>query len=126
MLRIYVPAGSVIEDSAGANIETIFDEETGKTYFSARMDVPPSNSISLKILYSLPFKLNLDPVDKYYLTVAKQAGFDNATITKKIYPDSRILNYKYFPEDGAFDPDGIWSFTTELKKDTTFSSVWGK
>lgn len=125
MLRIYVPAGSVIEDSAGANIETIFDEETGKTYFSARMDVPVANSTSLKILYRLPFKLNLDPVDKYYLTVAKQAGFDNATIAKKIYPDSGIKNYKYFPEDGSFDPDGIWSLTAELKKDITFSSVWG-
>ena len=35
--------GSVIEDSAGANIETIFDEETGKTYFSAQWTfLPPT------------------------------------------------------------------------------------
>ncbi|MBI4994543.1 DUF4012 domain-containing protein [Candidatus Peregrinibacteria bacterium] len=127
MLRIYVPKGAVLEDSAGfAGIETYFDEETNKTYFSARIDAPVSGSGALKILYRLPFRLNLDPIDKYYLAVQKQAGQENITFVKRIYPDSRVLNYKYFPEDGSFDPDGIWQFTSELKKDMTFSSVWGK
>lgn len=126
MLRIYVPSGSVLRDSAGANIETYFDEETGKTYFSARIDTAVGRESFVRILYSLPFKLNLDPVDKYYLTAQKQAGQENVTFIKRIYPDSGIKNYKYFPEDGSFDPDGIWQFTTEFKKDMSFSSVWGK
>lgn len=126
MLRIYVPVGSVLRDSAGANIETYFDEETGKTYFSARIDTAVGRESFLRILYSLPFKLNLDPVDKYYLTAQKQAGQENIMFTKRIYPDSGIKNYKYFPEDGSFDPDGIWQFATEFKKDMSFSSVWGK
>lgn len=126
MLRIYVPAGSVLRDSAGAHVETYFDEETGKTYFGARIDTSVGKESFVRILYSLPFKLNLDPVDKYYLTAQKQAGQENVMFTKRIYPDSGIKNYKYFPEDGSFDPDGIWQLTTDFKKDMNFSSVWGK
>lgn len=125
-MRIYVPAGAVLEDSSDPLLEQKFDEETGKTYFSARMNVPVNGSKTITVRYRLPFKLNLDPVDKYSLIVQKQAGQENVALQKRILPDSRVLNYKYFPETGNFDLDGVLSFETPLFKDLSFSSVWGK
>lgn len=125
-LRIYVPAGSTLENSSDNEVKLKFDEETGKTYFSAKMYVEPGRMKELKIRYLLPFKLNLKPVDKYLLTVQKQAGQENITIKKRILPDSGVLNYKYFPENSAFDADGVWKFEGPLLRDMAFSSVWGK
>lgn len=125
-LRIYVPAGSTIEENSDPAVIVKLDEETGKTYFSAKMEVGTGDEKTLAIRYKLPFKLDLDPVDKYVLTVQKQAGQDNAVIKKSIIPAGRVMNYKYFPETGAFDPDGVWSFETELDKDISFTSIWGK
>lgn len=126
MLRIYVPAGAVLIESSDLKTETRFDEETGKTYFSARMNVPVGKENSLKIRYSLPFQLNLDPIDKYGIAIQKQPGQDNVVLEKRIFPDSRVMNYKYFPENGSFDADGIWNFEGELNGDMNFVSVWGK
>lgn len=125
-LRIYVPAGSVMEISSDPSVTTQFDPETGKTYFSVKMRAEIGASNTIKIRYRLPFKLNLDPVDKYYLTVQKQAGQSNVSIKKRILPASGVINYKYFPNNGAFDAEGIWTLETELLGDTSFSSIWGK
>ena len=126
MLRIYVPAGAKLVESSDKKVKTELDKETGKTYFSARMDVPFKSSNTLKIRYTLPFTLNLSPVDKYVLSVQKQAGYDNAKIIKRLMPDSGVKNYKYFPDNGVFDPEGVWYLETELNKDMSFTSVWGK
>lgn len=125
-LRIYVPAGSTLIESSDPSLGAQFDAETGKTYFSVKMEVGVKDSRNLMLRYQLPFKLNLNPVDKYTLSVQKQPGQENTIIQKRIFPDSRVMNYKYFPENGAFDPDGIWSFETQLNKDLSFTSVWGK
>lgn len=125
MFRIYVPEGSTLETSSDATT-VHFDEETGKTYFSAKMLIGVNETKTLSVRYRLPFKLNLDPVDKYSLTVQKQAGQKNITIRKRIFPESRVMNYKYFPDTGTFDADGVWMLETELAKDMAFSSVWGK
>jgi len=126
MLRIYVPAGSVLEDSSDPQLATKFDGETGKTYFLARMSVPVNGSKTLIVRYRLPFKLDLDPVDKYDFMIQKQAGQDEVVLQKRILPDSRVLNYQYFPENGNFDLDGVLSFETPVLKDLSFSSIWGK
>ncbi len=126
MLRIYVPAGAKLEDSSDPSVMEHFDKETGKTYFSAAINAPVGQSKTLKIRYSLPFKLDLDPVDKYALSVQKQPGQQNIILQKRMFSESRVLNYKYFPAAGTFDADGVWMFETELNKDIGFSSVWGK
>lgn len=126
MLRIYVPAGAKLEEITDPSVKTELDGETGKTYFSARMDVPTKSSKTLKIRYTLPFTLNLSPVDKYVFSIQKQAGYDNAKIIKRLMPDSGVKNYKYFPDSGVFDPEGVWNLETELNKDMSFTSVWGK
>lgn len=126
MLRVYVPTGSVFEESSGAEVSMETDAETGKTFFRAKMEVPPNESRTLRIRYRLPFSLNLDPVDKYSLTVQKQAGQDRVILQKRIFPDSRVQNYKYFPEEGSFDLDGVWSVEKALERDVEMVSVWGK
>jgi hypothetical protein len=126
MLRIYVPNGSKLEESSDPSVTTKFDKETGRTYFSAKIKVDPGEESSLRIRYSLPFKLNLDPIDKYYLYAQKQPGQKNITIIKRIFPPSGVMNYKYFPSSGSFDKDSVWSFSGAMEKDMVFSSVWGK
>lgn len=126
MLRIYVPTGSLLEHSSDSSLSTHFDEETRKTYFSAQLLTPVGETRTLKIRYRLPFTLNLDPVDKYSLIIQKQAGQSDIRLIKRIFPESRVLNYKYFPESGSFDFDGVWNFEDELKQDMSFASVWGK
>lgn len=126
MLRIYVPSGAVFESSSDPSIIAQFDKETGRPYFSARMEVPVGESRTLTIRYHLPRNLNLDPVDKYSFTIQKQAGQDNITLRKRIFPESRVLNYKFFPESGLIDIDGVLNYETDLKKDMTFTSIWGK
>lgn len=127
-LRIYVPKGAVLENSTGAQepVQTIYDSETDKTYFSAVMAVETGTAQSVQLKYKLPFTLDLDPVDKYSLTVQKQAGQDRITFKKRIIPDSGIFNYKYIPAEGSFDADGVWSVQRDLTKDLTLSSIWGK
>lgn len=126
MLRIYVPAGASLEESSGGDVSVHEDSETGKTFFRARMEVPVNESRTLRIRYRLPFTLNLDPVDKYSLAVQKQAGQDRVVLQKRIFLDPRVQNYKYFPEEGGFDMDGVWSVEKELEKDIEMVSVWGK
>lgn len=125
-LRIYVPKGTVLEKGSDSGITSAQDEEIGKTYFSARMEVPVGETKSLTLRFRLPFKLTLSPVDTYTFTIQKQAGQDGVTFQKRIFPESRVLNFKYFPEEGSFDPDGVWNYETELAKDLTLVSVWGK
>ena len=127
-LRVYVPKGAVLETSSGAQepVKTIYDAETDKTYFSVILGVPTGQSRSVQLKYKLPFTLNLDPVDKYLLTVQKQAGQNRITIKKRILPDFKIFNYKYFPAEGSFDGGGVWTIQSDLTKDLTFSSIWGK
>lgn len=125
-LRIYVPKGAVPEKGSDTEIMTVNDEETGKTYFSARMEVPVGETRSVTVRYRLPFKLGLSPVDTYTLIIQKQAGQEGVTFQKRIFPESRVLNFKYFPEEGTFDADGVWNYETELIKDLTLVSVWGK
>lgn len=126
MLRIYVPSGAVFESSSDPSVTAQFDKETGRPYFSARMEVPVGESRTLTIRYHLPRNLNLDPVDKYSFTIQKQAGQENITLRKRIFPESRVLNYKFFPESGRIDIDGVLNYETDLKKDMTFTSIWGK
>lgn len=126
MLRVYVPKGSVLVESSNPAVTTRLDEETGKTYFSARMEVPVGTAKSLKIRYRLPFALRINPVDNYRLTIQKQAGQENIMLKKRIFPAAGVRNYEYFPKEGNFDLDGVWSFESALEKDTSITGVWGK
>lgn len=126
-LRIYVPKGVTLEGSSDSEIALHEDPETGKSYFSATMLTPVGTSETLTVRYALPFTLNLDPVDKYSLTVQKQAGQERVNLQKRIFPESGIKNYKYFPENlGEFDADGIWHYENALERDMQFVSIWGK
>ncbi len=125
-LRVYVPSGSVLESSSDPNATTNYDSETKKTYFSVTLNTPVGQVKNVRLKYRLPFKLDLGIVDKYSLTVQKQAGQDNITITKNVLPDSGIKNYKYFPEGGSFDSDGVWTMTTKVDNDLSFWGIWGK
>lgn len=125
-LRIYVPKGAILESSSDPAITAEFDQEIGKTYFSATAETGVSDTRNLRLRYKLPFRLSLDPVDKYELTVQKQAGQNGVAIIKRVFPDSGVKNYKYFPDSGTFDADGVLNHQNEFTRDMNFTSVWGK
>lgn len=125
VLRIYVPTGAVLEESSDNQVQTRFDPELKRTYFLAKMEVPDSQSRTLVIRYRLPFKLNFRNADMYKLTAQSQAGQDGVTLRKRIFPDSGLKNYKFWPDQGAFDSEGIWNFEQDFAADTQFWSIWG-
>jgi hypothetical protein len=125
MLRIYVPRDAVLLQSSDPEVTPNFDMETKLNYFSAKMDVPVNQSKTLKIRYSLPFKLDLKPVDKYAFAIQKQAGFDRAIIQKRVFPSVGVSNFKYFPATGGVDLSGVLNYQAQLNSDLEFSSVWG-
>ncbi|MBI4232707.1 DUF4012 domain-containing protein, partial [Candidatus Peregrinibacteria bacterium] len=57
-MMIYVPAGSMLLETNGADVETRYDADLKKTYFAIRLALNAGESKEIKIKYRLPFKLN--------------------------------------------------------------------
>lgn len=125
-LRIYVPFGSELLESSG-EVKTLTDTELNATYFSTTIKVGVADTISTKIRYTLPFKLDLTPAASYKLTVQKQPGQKNIIFKKSISPENRVLHHAHFPKDlGLMGPDGVWRAQIELVEDRKITTIWGK
>jgi hypothetical protein len=57
VIRFYVPAGSKLGDYKGSEVKMISYDELGKTVFEGFVTVRPLGSATMKITYTLPFKL---------------------------------------------------------------------
>ncbi|MDD3862054.1 MAG: DUF4012 domain-containing protein [Candidatus Gracilibacteria bacterium] len=124
-IRVYVPEGSTLIDATGA-VETKYDIDIRKTYFYTGMDLKAGESKEITIKYKLPFKLSLNPVDTYKITVQKQAGSKGSIFTKTISGDEKVHNLGSYPSSTRIDEEGRIIYATNLLYDKYFSSVWGK
>ena len=83
-LRVYVPKGSFLEQSANTAKEPVFGEYQGKKYFGALVQVPLGTEKTVTFEYALPKDLERDWYD---LKIQKQAGLQDipvkVTIIKK-------------------------------------------
>lgn len=130
--RILVPQGSSLKEVIGVDEKSVkvsYDKELNKTYFAFKISVPPQNTSSITLKYTLPFKLNFSPVDTYKLTVQKQPGSTGSVLTKTIQPleaDSSIKPYVYYPDDARQNDKNKIIYATNLVYDRYFSAVFGK
>jgi hypothetical protein len=70
-LRVYVPAGSYLEESIGQNGDVQYSDEFGKKVFGMLIFVPVGKSQVVTLKYRLPDELK---GDNYKLLVQKQSG----------------------------------------------------
>lgn len=129
IIKIYLPAGTVLNDVKGVKMEDItvgYDEVTNKTYIYFLSEIEPQSEHEVVLSYKLPFDLNLSVADEYRLTVQKQPGYINNTAFKKrIIFDPRVTNYRNYPEEIVFKKDEALEFETMLTNDLRFASLWG-
>jgi len=71
-MRFYVPLGSEFISVDGSEDGTVEDQERGKTYFTGYVELAPGESKTMVFKYYLP--VDVEIVDKYDLTIQKQAG----------------------------------------------------
>jgi len=125
-LRVLVPKDSFLNE---ANIEQLsatdksgdkpsikVSTDNGFTVFSYGFELPPGESLTLKLHYTLPQELNLRPfVKNYNLEVLKQPGTAGDPFTFKFYtPFGRQLS---IPQGFKAESDGT-SYSSLLNTDS--------
>lgn len=71
-LRVYVPEGSTLVDFKGSEKKVQTYDELGKTVYEGFMTVKPEGIATVKVSYTLPFKVK--NADDYTLLIQKQPG----------------------------------------------------
>lgn len=76
-LRVYVPKGSWLRNVSGNTLPPQFDEELGKKYVGALVQVPLGTTKSVTFEYDLPKNISSDAYD---LKIQKQAGINDVPV----------------------------------------------
>ena len=108
---------TVIDKKSGTRIY----EEAGKTVFANWAYVSPQETVRIKYVYLLPFKIKDDLADltsSYSLLAQKQSGSLGSILNSKIsYPANLKVLWKNFPEDVVEKKD-LSSGKVELENKT--------
>ncbi|MFH1533704.1 MAG: DUF4012 domain-containing protein [Nitrospirota bacterium] len=124
--RIYVPEGSVLIETDGADVQTMYDKDLKKTYFFLEMNTKAGETSEVWIKYSLPFTLDFEPVATYKLIIEKQPGSKGSIFTKTVSKADEIYSLSIHPEDATLTSEGDITYATTLVYDKYFSALWGK
>lgn len=126
-MMIYVPAGSILLETNGADVETRYDADLKKTYFATRVALSAGDSKEIKIKYRLPFRLKLsEPASSYKLFVDKQPGSKGSIFTKILSAHETLENLAVYPEDSRVNAKGVISYPSNLVYDRYFSAIFSK
>jgi len=74
-IRVYVPQGSQLKSSSGAEVEFSQREELGKTVFEGFFTIRPTGTAELILEYTVPLELD----GEYKLLIQKQPGTEGHT-----------------------------------------------
>ncbi len=88
-LRIYVPEGSKLISFTGSEKKTLTYDELGKTVFEGFLGVQPMGKATVRVSYTLPFKVKSKA--DYKLLVQKQPGTEGHAFTASLN-GKKILN----------------------------------
>ncbi len=117
--------GTVIDAATGTRIS----EDAGKTVFGNWVYVSPGESVSVRYVYELPFRVTLDDADEspatsYSALYQKQAGTEGVTLKASIqYPDSLRLVWQT-PEN-LVPYQRVFRTERPLNKDFYWGAVFG-
>ena len=124
LTRIYVPAGSILLESNGSDIQTKYDSELKKTYFFLTTETMSQKKSEIKIKYRLPFELGLNETpDTYKLIIEKQPGSRGSIFTKTLHLSEEVEIMSVYPEEALTEDDSNVTFATNLVYDKYFSSA---
>ncbi|MBI2634419.1 DUF4012 domain-containing protein [Candidatus Peregrinibacteria bacterium] len=124
VIKIYVPDGSILMESNGADVVTKYDSDLKKTYFLTSMEMKYGESGELKIKYRLPFTLDFTSADTYKLIVEKQPGSRGSLFKKTVHSADGLENLGIYPAEAFLDEDGTATYSTNLVYDRYFSGIW--
>lgn len=123
--RIYVPQGSVLLDSNGADVMTKYDKDLRKTYFLVTMEVKAGETDEVWIQYRPPITMSFSPSSTYKLIIEKQPGSVGSIFTKTVTTDPEIENVAVYPTEAKVN-ETTATYATNLVYDRYFSGVWSK
>jgi len=126
-MRVYVPKGSTFEDAEGINADSIeISEDLDYTVFSFIFGpIPAGNSKTVKFNYKLPYNLNVSkPLDIYRFIIQKQAGSDNAFLTKTLHISDHLSIAETYPQISQESAFTLYpKYKTDLKQNKIFLSA---
>lgn len=129
VLKLYVPEGAELVSTLGIEMDDVkagYEESIDKGYFYFTNEVAPQNTLRVMLTYKLPYKLDLGVADEYRLTVQKQPGLINdVKFIKQIFSDTRVVNYRTYPEEIMYTKGDAIKYETALVNDQYFASLWG-
>jgi hypothetical protein len=125
-MKIYVPEGSKLLESDGADVMTKYDKDLKKTYFFTKMKTSPGETSRIWIKYKLPYSLSFEPAATYKLFVEKQPGSRGSIFTKTMDTHEEVYNLALYPDEAKLTLAGNVVYATNLVYDRYFSSLWGK
>jgi len=130
MMKVYVPAGSVLLETDGITkeaVETKYDQEIQKTYFMYPQNVEPGTEKKVTLRYQLPNSLSMYPADTYRLTIQRQPGLTVSNLIKKVIFKPGFRSYASYPkEDFKANDYGTLYYEGKLEKDLYLSAVVGQ
>lgn len=96
-LRLYVPRGSILQDTKGSEVKVETKEELGKTVIEAFLTVKPLGKSQIVFVYKLPFKIEKN--SSLPVLIQKQPGTEGAAY--EVYMNGKIREQFVLKEDKA-------------------------
>jgi hypothetical protein len=119
-------AGMVLDEASGTRIS----EDAGKTVFGNWVYVSPGESVTIRYVYDLPFRVALDesidaPATAYAALYQKQSGTDGSQLTASIrYPEG--LQPVWQTPGNLIPYQRVYKTTQTLSKDFYWGVVFGQ
>lgn len=123
--RIYVPEGSILLDTDGADVMTKYDMDLKKTYFLVTLEASAGETAEVWIKYRLPFTFTFTPAITYKLIAEKQPGSVGSIFTKTVTTDEELKNLEIYPQEVKVLENRA-TYATNLVYDRYFSGIWSK
>jgi len=107
-------------------------EESGKTVFANWVYVSPQETVVVKYVYLLPFKVSPTEsegkasVDSYSLLVQKQLGSKGSDFSTKVSYDEKLDLVWSYPDDFQSDNARKFIYETKLDTDQFFAATFKK
>lgn len=125
--KIYVPLGSKITHVSGINMEDVTSKPATdlihRQLISFIIDLKPGQVKEVKVLYTLPQKLRINPINLYQLTLHKAPGVNNA-VFEKLYRLTKGLSLaKTQPEQTLLNDSDTYDLEQSLTQNELFQAI---
>ena len=121
--KVYVPFGSKLVSSSGADIKQKFDEVLHKTYFVYTTEATVQKPSKIAINYVLPYKLNFSQPQVYKIIAEKQPGSRGSILTKIISVEDSLKVLDSYPVQDQNTSDKKIIYASNLVYDRYFSAL---